>query len=143
MDFSLRHRGYRGLSAGRFRKLLCSHLVYSANDGGVIVRVELGFLAQVLCARCDKLLFGHVALRLLCRWVLLNHNNISLSTRFCITYTCGMEQPKNKGGRPPIHEDQRLVQRSIRLPPDLWAKIDAHGLEWLRAVIRRARPPAG
>jgi len=54
-----------------------------------------------------------------------------------------MEQPKNKGGRPPVPPEQRLVQRSIRLPPDLWAKIDAHGLEWLRAVIRRARPPAG
>jgi hypothetical protein len=27
------------------------------------------------------------------------------------------------------------------LPPDLWAKIDAHGLEWLRAVIKRAKPP--
>jgi len=25
----------------------------------------------------------------------------------------------------------------------LWAKIDANGLEWLRGVIRRARPPAG
>jgi len=54
-----------------------------------------------------------------------------------------MEQTKNKGGRPPVPPEQRLVQRSIRLPPDLWAKIDAHGLEWLRAVIRRARPPAG
>jgi hypothetical protein len=54
-----------------------------------------------------------------------------------------MEQPKNKGGRPPKPDDQRMVQRSIRLPPDLWAKIDANGLEWLRGVIRRARPPAG
>jgi len=54
-----------------------------------------------------------------------------------------MEQPKHKGGRPPKPEAERLVQRSIRLPPDLWAKIDAHGLEWLRAVIKRARPPAG
>ena len=54
-----------------------------------------------------------------------------------------MEQAKNKGGRPPKPEAERLVQRAIRLPPDLWAKIDASGLEWLRAVIRRARPPAG
>ena len=53
-----------------------------------------------------------------------------------------MEQPKNKGGRPPKPETDRLVQRSIRLSPDLWAKIDANGLEWLRAVIRRARSPA-
>ena len=54
-----------------------------------------------------------------------------------------MEQPKNKGGRPPKPEAERLVQRSIRLPPALWAKIDTHGLEWLRGVIQRARPPAG
>lgn len=58
-------------------------------------------------------------------------------------YCASMEQAKNKGGRPPKPESERLVQRSIRLPPDLWAKIDAHGLEWLRAVVRRARPPAG
>jgi len=50
-------------------------------------------------------------------------------------------EPKPKG-RPPKPESERLVQRSIRLPPDLWAKIDAHGLEWLRAAIRRAKPPA-
>ncbi len=53
-----------------------------------------------------------------------------------------MEQPKNKGGRPPKPDSEKLVQRSIRLPPDLWAKIDDHGLEWLRAVIKRAKPPA-
>lgn len=51
-----------------------------------------------------------------------------------------MEQPKNKGGRPQKPEAERLVQRSIRLSPALWAKIDANGLEWLRAVIQRARP---
>jgi len=50
-------------------------------------------------------------------------------------------EPKPKG-RPPKPESERLVQRSIRLPPDLWAKIDAHGLEWLRTAIRRAKPPA-
>lgn len=51
------------------------------------------------------------------------------------------DAPKNKGGRPPKPEAERLAQRSIRLPPDLWAKIDAHGLQWLRDVIRRAKPP--
>ena len=42
-----------------------------------------------------------------------------------------------------VLSSERLIQRTIRLPPDLWAKIDANGLEWLRGVIRRARPPAG
>lgn len=52
-----------------------------------------------------------------------------------------MEQPKNKGGRPPKPESERLVQRSLRLPPALWEKVDAYGLEWLRKVIYRAKPP--
>jgi len=52
-----------------------------------------------------------------------------------------MEQPKSKGGRPPKPDDERLVQRSIRLLPRHWAKIDEHGIEWLRALIERARPP--
>ena len=53
-----------------------------------------------------------------------------------------MEQHK-KRGRPPKAAGEKLERRALYLPPDLWAKIDAHGLEWLRAVIRRARPPAG
>ena len=36
-----------------------------------------------------------------------------------------MEQPKNPGGRPPLPEDERRVQRSIRLKPRHWEKIDA------------------
>lgn len=52
-----------------------------------------------------------------------------------------MEQPKNKGGRPTKPEAERLVQRSIRMPPAVWAKIDAYGLEWARAVLKRAKPP--
>jgi hypothetical protein len=42
-----------------------------------------------------------------------------------------MEHTKHNGGRPQKPDAERLVQRSIRLPPDLWAKIDANGLEWL------------
>jgi len=53
-----------------------------------------------------------------------------------------MEQTKNKGGRPPKPDGEKMVQRSIRLPPELWEKIDLHGLDWLRKVVRRAKPPA-
>lgn len=54
-----------------------------------------------------------------------------------------MEQPKNTGGRPPIPDDERLVQRSIRLRPAQWKKFDAAGgIEWLRKLIDRAKPPA-
>jgi hypothetical protein len=54
------------------------------------------------------------------------------------------KEPKPKG-RPPVPPDQRLMQRSIRLPPYLWAKIDAAGLPALRAYLDRWRvkPPAG
>lgn len=42
-------------------------------------------------------------------------------------------------GRPPKPPEELLVQRSVRLPQALWDKIDRNGLEWLRAVIKRAK----
>lgn len=59
----------------------------------------------------------------------------------CITYTSRMKQPKNKGGRPPVPPEQRLVQRSIRLTLAQWAKIDAAGLPALRKLLDRWRAP--
>jgi hypothetical protein len=58
-------------------------------------------------------------------------------------YNFAMEQTKKPRGRPVKPEGEKLERRAVYLPPDLWAKIDANGLEWLRGVIRRARPPAG
>lgn len=55
---------------------------------------------------------------------------------------CLMEQPK-KRGRPPKAEGEKLERRAMYLPPDVWAKVDAYGLAWVRAVLRRAKPPAG
>ena len=50
-----------------------------------------------------------------------------------------MEQTKNKGGRPAKQAADRLVQRSIRMTPALWAKIDANGgLGLLRETVRVA-----
>ena len=52
-------------------------------------------------------------------------------------------EPKSKGGRPAKPDDQRLVQRSIRLLPSQWAKFDAAGgIEWLRGLIDRSKPKA-
>lgn len=53
-----------------------------------------------------------------------------------------MEQPKLKRGGQPKPEAERLVQRSIRLLPAHWEKIDAYGLPWLRKLIERAKPPS-
>jgi hypothetical protein len=53
-----------------------------------------------------------------------------------------MEQSKNPGGRPPVPDDKRLVQRSIRLTPAQWAKIDAAGLPALRKLLDRWRASA-
>ncbi|MEJ7085226.1 hypothetical protein [Ralstonia solanacearum] len=50
-------------------------------------------------------------------------------------------KPKHPGGRPKLPDDQRLVQRSIRLSAEQWAKIDLYGLEWLRQLIQRGKPP--
>jgi hypothetical protein len=44
-------------------------------------------------------------------------------------------------GRPPKPPEEKLVQRSIRLPPALWEKIDRNGLDWLRAIVKRAKEP--
>lgn len=52
-----------------------------------------------------------------------------------------MEQPKRKRGGQEKPDDQKLVQRSIRLLPAQWAKYDAAGgLPWLRDLIDRSRP---
>lgn len=48
-----------------------------------------------------------------------------------------------KMGRPPKPPEEKLEQRSIRLTPALWAKIDKAGMEWLRKLIKRAKLPDG
>lgn len=76
-----------------------------------------------------------------------------------------MEPKKHPGGRPKLADHEKLVQRSIRLHPDHWAKIEemggldelrtlldwltpeqwnkvqANGLPWLRKLIDKAKPP--
>lgn len=58
-----------------------------------------------------------------------------------------MEQEKRTRGRPPTPPNERLEQRSIRLTAAQWAKVDANGIPWLRALIQRAKgapkPAAG
>jgi hypothetical protein len=56
-------------------------------------------------------------------------------------YNRSMQQTKKPRGRPAKPASEKLERRAMYMPPDLWAKIDANGLDWLRAVIRRARPP--
>jgi hypothetical protein len=46
-----------------------------------------------------------------------------------------------KRGRPQKPPDEKLLQRSIRLTPAMWAKVDKAGMAWLRRVIQRARLP--
>jgi hypothetical protein len=46
-----------------------------------------------------------------------------------------------KMGRPPKPPEERMIQRSVRLPPELWEKIDRNGLDWLRALVKRAKEP--
>lgn len=46
-----------------------------------------------------------------------------------------------KMGRPPKPPEEKLEQRSIRLTPAMWAKIDKYGIGWLRSLIQRARGP--
>lgn len=50
-------------------------------------------------------------------------------------------EEKKKMGRPPTPDDEKLVVRSIRLKNRQWEKVDRFGLDWLRALIDRAKPP--
>ena len=52
-----------------------------------------------------------------------------------------MKPDKPKMGRPPKPPEERLLQRSIRLTPEQWEKVDAFGMAWLRALIQRAKGP--
>jgi hypothetical protein len=52
-----------------------------------------------------------------------------------------MEESKRPRGRPPKPPEETLVLRSIRLTPAAWEKIDRLGMEWLRALIKRAKDP--
>lgn len=48
-------------------------------------------------------------------------------------------EPKNKGGRPSKPAEERLEQRSVRLTPAQWAKVDANGGQaWLRQLVEQA-----
>lgn len=52
-----------------------------------------------------------------------------------------MEQKPPKVGRPTKPDAEKLVQRSVRMLPAEWARVDEFGLEWMRGAIRRAKPP--
>ena len=52
-----------------------------------------------------------------------------------------MDKPKNPGGRPKLADHKKLVQRSIRLAPEHWARIDEYKMGWLRDAIAKAKPP--
>lgn len=50
-------------------------------------------------------------------------------------------EEKRPRGRPAKAPEEKLEQRSLRLYPSMWQKIDLYGLDWLREVIKRAKPP--
>lgn len=46
-----------------------------------------------------------------------------------------MIQPKRSRGRPKKPEEDRLVQRTVRMSPAQWRKIDSAGLTELRFLV--------
>jgi hypothetical protein len=50
------------------------------------------------------------------------------------------EPAKRPRGRPPKPPEETLVLRSLRLTPATWAKIDAAGMDALRALLKRWKP---
>lgn len=51
-----------------------------------------------------------------------------------------MEQQKKSLGRPKKPDAERLILRSIRMTTAQWEKIDAAGVEALRAVVDKWKP---
>ena len=52
-----------------------------------------------------------------------------------------MDEPKRKPGRPPVPPEDKLELRAMRLKPSQWAKVEQYGMDWLRKLIDRAKPP--
>jgi hypothetical protein len=47
-----------------------------------------------------------------------------------------------KMGRPPLPEEERKVNGSVRLTPARWAKLRRLGMGWLSKAVDRAKEPA-
>lgn len=58
-----------------------------------------------------------------------------------VRYTAAMMKDKKPMGRPKLDPEDKLELRAIRLNPGHWRKVDALGMEWLRALIERGKPP--
>jgi hypothetical protein len=44
-------------------------------------------------------------------------------------------------GRPPLPDDEKKVNGSVRLTPERWAKLRRLGMGWLSSAIDRAKEP--
>lgn len=52
-----------------------------------------------------------------------------------------MDTPKNLGGRPEKPAELRLISKSIRMTQAQWDKVALHGLDWLRDLVDKGKPP--
>lgn len=52
-----------------------------------------------------------------------------------------MENEKRSRGRPAKSPEELLSIRSVRLSDAQWAKIQLHGMDWLRSLIDKGKPP--
>jgi GTPase involved in cell partitioning and DNA repair len=77
------------------------------------------------------------------RWLNITALKKRMQELFSVHYNVCMEQPKNPRGRPRKAEGEKLERLVLFVPRSTRLKVEEHGQEWLRAAIRRARPPAG
>ncbi len=54
-----------------------------------------------------------------------------------------MEEPKRGRGRPKKTPDEKLERLVLFVPPAVVAKVEAHGKDWARRALERAKPPKG
>ncbi|WP_156374569.1 hypothetical protein [Pseudorhodoferax sp. Leaf274] len=48
---------------------------------------------------------------------------------------------KNKGGRPRLSDDERLIPRTISMNAAAWERVDLYGYDWMRERVAKGTPP--
>ena len=58
-------------------------------------------------------------------------------------YNGGMEEVKKSRGRPRKADGEKLERMVLFVPREVRLKVERCGQEWARAVLKRAKEPAG
>lgn len=54
-----------------------------------------------------------------------------------------MDTPKNVGGRPKLPPEEKALRGTVALLPHHWEKVRLYGVQWLRDLVDKGKPPQG